>query len=479
MGGRPKISPTPAEEPAAVEAPAGEAQAAVDGAPILKEARIVAKDCYQATNNIKVRNPGGANTLLVVRLENGNGAKPAVATFAGFDLKLVREDKGYKGVLLSYILANPPAGEGNLAINFSKGGCSWNVAVEFYAGVDQGSPVGAASSEKGAEKEISVGLATKSSNSLVSAFMAIENVDGMKAVELGAGQKNLKYKGGCCETVFGCVKPSSQAGQETLSFGLEQEKRYASQLLEIRGAGPGAKAAAPRAEEARPANAPKKLDARLVGKGCVSENPYVVDYEVPEGGNLLLLVRIMAGGSATELFPAEAVTYSGKVLKLFRADKGYNKTRLLTSSLAGPATGNNELKMEFKDKDKCNWNIVAETWANVDQAKPLGAASSATGKAAPHFATKLTTLSDFSVLDDFLQVANVATGGVQVTLGRGQENQEFESGCCEEIYGSWKSAGKAGAQALTYALNQEKDYTSQLIEIRSAGRPEDEAESIK
>ena len=435
--------------------------------PELLAAQNLAQGCYHGSNSLSLANPGGNNTLLLLRIESGTVAVPSFITYAGVNLKLLRKDPGYKGLLLTYFLVNPAKGQNKLDINYAKDGCSWNVDAELYQGVDQALPIGNSSFAKGKAKEFSTTLKAKGQASLLSDFLAIANVSSIQGLKLGEGQENFNFDTGCCEEVMGDSKAAGPAAEQALSYALDQEKPFASQLVEIMAAASSASAAPDAPKQEGCAKAPSLLLARTVAKGCIKDKVTRIKLRLPEARQGLLLLRIEAGGGAAGLMEDASLSFAGKALKLFASDPGYDDLRLLTYYLAQPAAGEGELEIALKESS-CNWNVVAELYEGVDPNHPLGAHSAQTGENAPNFITRIKAQGSASALDDFLAVSNVVSGGVQVELGLKQESHGFASGCCEEIYGDWKPlSGNAGPQEMTYALSQNKSYASQLIEVRS------------
>lgn len=230
-GAEPTVTPTPGPTPYADGA-------GPNGGPQLVDARSVAQACYQAANSIAYENPGPKDALLVLRLEDGSGAAPTLVSYGGSAMTLLRRDKDFSGgTMRTYILKNPPAGKGPLEINYARSGCSWNVVLELYTGVDESEPIAADqfahSRGECPDASFTLGLKTSRPNCLLSDFMAVDVLPA--TVILGSGQTDLNLQTGCCDNVRGDIKVTAAAGKNTTSYAFSQCKRWSSQLLAIQG----------------------------------------------------------------------------------------------------------------------------------------------------------------------------------------------------------------------------------------------------
>ena len=247
----PSISPTPSititstktvvQSPTITLTPAPTV-ACTPSSPSLVSAATLATGCISCcapgSQSIPFTHTGSSNTLLLVRIEH-NGTAPSSVVYAGLTMTLLRSDPIYTtGTLSTYYSTAPPA-SGNLVVNYSDNNCSWNITAEVYNGVDQSSPMGNSSTQKVASgvSSFSTSVTTGFANSLLSDFLAIEQVvSGGVTVTLGGGQTTFAYGSGCCEEIYGDRKPAPIAGVQTLTYSLSQTKKYASQLVEIKGA---------------------------------------------------------------------------------------------------------------------------------------------------------------------------------------------------------------------------------------------------
>jgi hypothetical protein len=210
-------------------------------APALVDARIVAQACHNAVNSIAYTNPGGAGTLMLLRIEHGSpNMAPTGVYYGGYALNLVRSDPSFSGGSLStYELSAPLAGAQTLEIDYPAAGCSWNVAVEIYSGVDQAAPIGSSGYSQDASgsppPSFQTTLATVRGNSVISDFMAINVLP--PSIGLGAGQADLGYGAatGCCDNVFGDRVTEGPPGAYALTYNFSQGKQWSSQRVEIKG----------------------------------------------------------------------------------------------------------------------------------------------------------------------------------------------------------------------------------------------------
>lgn len=215
------------------------------GTPVALGASIVESGCI-AASGAAVNGytfPGGANSLLVLRVEGGAGTSaPSAATWDGIPMTAVGSVPGYTGNLAAFTLAGAPAGAHAFTLTYAGGTCSFNVAAEAYTGVDQASPIGATSTVNGtapagSPSGFTTTLTTTGPASLLSDYLAIAQVNGGGVVTgLGAGQVDENLVSGCCEGTYGDTKDVNGPAAYTLTYTLAQSKQYASQLLEIKGA---------------------------------------------------------------------------------------------------------------------------------------------------------------------------------------------------------------------------------------------------
>ncbi|HXC65239.1 MAG TPA: hypothetical protein VNZ67_12835, partial [bacterium] len=196
--------------------------------------------CYSSSNTATYTNPGGANTLMLVRVENGVGTSvlPYWVGYAGRSLSFLRSDPTYSGGnLATYYLVNPPSGANSLVLDYVQGACNFNVVVEVYAGVDQSNPIGAASTSTGNTSSFCTSLTSTGPASLLSDFFALGQ-SNVVTFTLGGGQTSFGYNvasSGCCETIYGDYTIVGSAGSHTLTYSLSLTKPYTSQLVEVRG----------------------------------------------------------------------------------------------------------------------------------------------------------------------------------------------------------------------------------------------------
>ena len=206
------------------------------GVPAFVSASILAggSGCIAASPaTLSVTNPGGANSLMLIRVER-SGAACTAASFNGTAMTLVGSGATYNGSITTFALAGAAVGTHNLMLTYPGGTCSFNIAAEFYTGVDQTTPTGAVSMQTGSSTSITTSLTTLGPASLVSDYLAIAQVTGI-TVTLGGGQTNFAYTPGCCEEVYGDYKVVNGPGSYNLTYSLSQSKQFTSQLVEVRG----------------------------------------------------------------------------------------------------------------------------------------------------------------------------------------------------------------------------------------------------
>jgi uncharacterized repeat protein (TIGR01451 family) len=204
---------------------------------------------------------------------------------------------------------------------------------------------------------------------------------------------------------------------------------------------------------------PVKVSSASLANGCYSTSNSLA-FTNPGGNNLLLIVRIEEGSGASPT----SVSYAGSPMTLLRSDVDYSSPGTLkTYYLVGPPIGAYSVVVNYASAS-CSWNIEAELYSGVNQSSPIGASSTTTGSTGGVFNTTITTTGVASLVSDFLAIAQVSS--ITVTLGTGQVNHGFTTGCCEEVYGDYMPVGPAGTYQLWYTLSQSKNYTSQLIEIK-------------
>ena len=181
-------------------------------------------------------NPGGANGMLLVRIEKGGSGDVTGVSYGGQPMTLVRQDGTYSGgYLQTWRLLNPPAGNNSLSYTNATG-CSYNIVAEMYTGVDQSNPIGGSNAGQGSSNSITANITTQIAASIVTNYQAIAQVSGI-TVGLGSGQTSFNYQAstGCCEEVFGDYRTILSAGPQSLTYSLSQSKQFAWQAIEVRG----------------------------------------------------------------------------------------------------------------------------------------------------------------------------------------------------------------------------------------------------
>ena len=200
------------------------------------------------------------------------------------------------------------------------------------------------------------------------------------------------------------------------------------------------------------------------GSGCYNtSNTYSVN--AGAGANRLLVVRLENQIAVNPTL----IWYGGITLTVLRSDTPYSSGQLTTYYALAPPTGSNNLVITFAGSN-CNYNVVAEVYADVNQSTPFGGSSYNSGLSGLGVNTTVTASSASSILSDFLVSEQVFSGnsgnGVVTGLGAGQTNFNLGSACCEEVYGDYRLSGGTGSQVFTYSYQQAgKKYSSQLIEI--------------
>ncbi len=200
------------------------------------------------------------------------------------------------------------------------------------------------------------------------------------------------------------------------------------------------------------------------GSGCYgTTNTYSVN--AGAGANRLLVVRIENGNAGVN---PTMVWYGGTTLTTLRTDADYSGI-MGTYYLKAPPTGANNLVITYAS-GSCNYNVIAEVYADVNQSSPIGGNSYNSGSSGAGMNTTVTASSSGSILSDFITSQQVFSGnggnGVITGLGAGQTNFNVGSACCEEVYGDYKVSGGTGSQTMNYTYQQSgKSYSSQLIEI--------------
>jgi uncharacterized repeat protein (TIGR01451 family) len=227
---------------------------AVCGAPNLLQKGIAALGCFTTSNSISYNNPGGANTVMLVRIEEGssNTLTPSSISYAGAGMTLVRQDVlGYTtGNVATYVLSNPATGSNNLVVNYPSGSCSWNLEVELWTNANTASPIGGTHSlfSSSGVSSFAVDLTTTGSVSAVDDYLAIPQVySGSEMAAVGSSQSTHGLMPGCCEEVYGDDKIVVGAGSQLMSYTLSQSKTWFAQLVEVNGIGCGSPTVSPTA----------------------------------------------------------------------------------------------------------------------------------------------------------------------------------------------------------------------------------------
>lgn len=220
-------------------------------APTFGDARMIGSGCIGGgpAFSFAYTVPVLSNQLLIIRIEETqNGNSPTAVQFGGQAMTLL--STGAHGApnlwLFTYYLYNPPTGTLNLTFNHVGGNCNWNIAAERYTGVDPSNPVGTFNTilngTSDAQKSLTLTVTTIGNNSVISEFMASDQVCNAGDLPVGwAGQNsfNLRTTGvvmACCECVFGDYKAVGAAGTYQMSYTLAQTGRYYSAApIEIRG----------------------------------------------------------------------------------------------------------------------------------------------------------------------------------------------------------------------------------------------------
>ena len=208
---------------------------------------------------------------------------------------------------------------------------------------------------------------------------------------------------------------------------------------------------------------PTLLTNRNVASGCFNATN-ALSFTCPAGANTELLVRIERGNAGAPT----SVDYNGSAMTLVRNDPNYAGGYIATYRLNQPPSGTFNINIALSSG--CSWNVVAEVYANVDQATPIGNSSTSSGTSAS-FSTTVNAANAASVFSDYLTLAQASSvtfglGAGQVDLQYNANNGDGGDGCCEEVYGDYVSSPGLGTKTLSYSLSQSKQYTSQLIEVR-------------
>jgi hypothetical protein len=193
---------------------------------------------------VAFNNPGGANGLLLIRVEKGgSGGTPTGISYNGLPMTLASTDPGASGgsFISTWYLVNPPSGSHNVVFTGTTG-CSYNIEAEVYTGVDPASPIGNISAGTGTSytitPSVSYGLyltfTAQIAASIVSDYIAMPQVPN---VTYGPGQTSYNWQAvdGCCDNVTGDYKTLAVSGTGHMTYTQDQSKNYGYQIVEIRG----------------------------------------------------------------------------------------------------------------------------------------------------------------------------------------------------------------------------------------------------
>ncbi|HXB97411.1 MAG TPA: sugar-binding protein, partial [bacterium] len=345
------VSPSRTPSPASTATPSASptpGSGCTAGAPQLLDARGVANGCYQAANSLAYAVPAGSN-LLLLRIENGSGALASTASYNGAALTLLRSDTDFSGgSLQTWRLVNPAAGGHSLSIQYSASNCSWNVAVEAYAGVDTATPIGATAFTQNTAScpptSFSDTLVAQQAGSVVSDFMAIDVLP--PGITLGGGQTGFNFSTGCCDNIYGDEKVAMAAGAVGLSYTFSQCKRYSSQLVEVRAACPPGQA--PLEAHGLALGLPKTPQGGQPARLAAYPNPagaaVQVAYRLPQAGAARLVLYSLDGEAVDTVELGERPAGDGQV----RLGTGTCASGLYVLALLSDGGGAWQLQASFK-----------------------------------------------------------------------------------------------------------------------------------
>jgi hypothetical protein len=436
------------------------AQAVCGALPVFGSNTNIFSGCANpGANTAAYTNVSSGNTLLLVSVEQNAGSPPMSATYGGTSLVLARQDPTSTGYLTIYYLVNPATGGNSLTINMPASACTWLVNAMTFSNVNQSTPLGNNLTQNGSGSIVTATMPIASNSLAVNALAQTVGV-----ASSGGGQNMLYGSGG----LWLDWKMSTGSGPAVMTYNLSASGSYTWQMVEIESAQAPCTptitptfSPSPTATNTPPpaCGPPVLLGSAVVNQGFVSSLSSNFAYTCPAGNYVALLVRVETGGSSTQ--SPSSVSYGGFGMTLVRDDPLYAATgRMATYALAAPPAGSNTLVINYPATPSNNWSVVAEAYGNVSQASPIGATNYSTG-AGSTFSPGITTTGPGSVVSNYLAIstANMASDPGQTSFG-------YPIGCCENVFGDYRTVGAPGSQIFSYTLSFATNYAIQSVEMQ-------------
>jgi hypothetical protein len=214
---------------------------------------------------------------------------------------------------------------------------------------------------------------------------------------------------------------------------------------------------------------PAFVQSSILATGCAGNgSPTSFSYTIPSDPGEILLVQQESTGPVLS-----GVTWDGLPLtQLPGSPYTTSGPTIYTYYLVNPPAGT--FMLNLNTTSGCSWNPVATVFDNVNPASPIGATNTSTGNAYG-FKDTITTVSPYSIIDDFFAYANgpyafsSTTGSPLFPVNN--------SGCCDAVYGSYYNAEGPGPYSLYYTqATSPQTWWGQSIELEAVtacGTPTD------
>ncbi len=195
---------------------------------------------YGLSNTGTLVNPGGTNTVMLVRVLNDGTRAPTGVYYGGLTLTgLANNTNNAGGYMQTFYAVNPPSGSNLLTVNYGVAfeGHTYGVGVEIYSGVNTASPFGNSSfsNQAGAANPWTNSFSTTYANSIISQGLQIQNTPG--SFTPGPGQTSFGFTGTGDLGFRGSYLAAGAAGSYNMVNTFDTTKTGSSDILEIRSAG--------------------------------------------------------------------------------------------------------------------------------------------------------------------------------------------------------------------------------------------------
>jgi hypothetical protein len=426
------------------------------------------------------------------------------------------------GHLYTYYMVNPAAGS-NMVNLGAVSGCSWNVVETVFDNVNTGSPFGSITSNSGDSGTFVDAITTTSPYSIISDFVVYPNgpfaFSGLNGIQLFPSGAS-----GCCDDLYGSYLATGAPGAYSMDYSeVNGADPWWAQTIELKAvtvcgsptaspsvtptfsASPSFSASptvsqsptstrtsttgmpptatpSPTATCTQSATAtvtptatqsptaymtpcgatPLFVESSIVATGCAGNgNPTSFTYTIPAEPGEILLAQVESGGPVVS-----GVSYAGTAMTQVPGSPlaisgGGN---IYSYYLVSPTSGSNLLN--FNVSSGCSWNAVASVFYNINTSNPIGAVHSTSGSGMT-FSDTITTLSPYSIVDDFVAYTNgpfpfSSYTGTPLFPAAG-------SGCCDAVVGSSMNTTAPGVYDLQYFETASPSaWTAQTLELNAA-----------